>query len=540
MPSLTPSFWGWGYAERFPDEAALRALAERVAALLGIAPPPPRPAPRIEGATLPASRLGVPASLSPFCDATAEARVRHAYGKSFRDQVRGFAGDFRGAPDLVALPRSEDDVARTLEWASRESVAVVPFGGGTSVTGGVEPDVGSGYRGALSLDVRRLAGIVEVDAVSRAARIQAGATGPAIEAGLARHGLTLRHYPQSFEHSTLGGWIATRAGGHFATLTTRIDDLVESVRMLTPSGPWETRRLPASGAGPSPDRLVLGSEGALGVITEAWVRVQARPRFRASASLHFETFERGAEAVRAVVQSGLHPANCRLLDPAEAALHAVAADGHAVLLLEFESADHALGAWIERAVAIAEAHGARCRSGPLLRDEGDGGARGAESSSWRSAFLAAPYLHSALVSLGLVADTFETACTWDRFPALHGAVMERVGEALRQACGAGLLTCRLTHVYPDGPAPYYTFLAPGRAGAELDQWAQVKREAADAIAAQGGTITHHHAVGRMHAPWYARERPDAFSRALGAVKSALDPAWILNPGVLVERAEVGT
>ena len=542
---MTPSFWGWGFEERFPDAAALASLSARVAAALGVEPPAPRPLPRLADASLPEPRLAVPPGLADFCGGDREARVRHTYGRSYRDQVRGFAGDFRGAPDLVALPRSEDDVARVLEWASRENVAVVPFGGGTSVTGGVEPDVGRGYRGSLSLDVRRLAAVAEVDPVSRAARIQAGATGPAIEAALAPHGFTIRHFPQSFELSTLGGWIATRAAGHFATVLTHIDDLVESVRMLTPSGAWETRRLPASGAGPSPDRLVLGSEGALGVVTEAWVRVQPRPRFGASATVHFETFARGVEAVRAIAQSGLHPANCRLLDPGEAFVNAVAADGHAVLVLAFESADHPLAPWMERALAIAEEHGASCREGPVLRKDREGeaasggGERPAGSSSWRSAFLAAPYLQSALVSLGIVADTFETACTWDRFPALHEAVTAAVLDALRSACGSGALTCRLTHVYPDGPAPYYTFVAPARAGAELEVWTAAKRAASEAILSSGGTITHHHAVGRMHAPWYERERPEPFARALGAAKAALDPAWILNPGVLVRHGGDG-
>jgi alkyldihydroxyacetonephosphate synthase len=542
MADLTPSFWGWGFEERFPDAAAVASLARRVSAALGVDAPAPRPLPRLADAALPEPRAEVPPELAAFCARDREARVRHTYGKSYRDQVRGFAGDFRGAPDLVALPRSEDEVARVLEWASREGVAVIPFGGGTSVTGGVEPDVGPGYRAALSLDVKGLAAVREVDPVSRAARIQAGATGPAIEAGLAPHGLTLRHFPQSFELSTLGGWIATRAGGHFATVTTRIDDLVESVRMWTPRGAFETRRLPASGAGPSPDRLVLGSEGALGVVTEAWVRVQPRPRFVASATVHFDGFLRGAEAVRAIAQSGLHPANCRLLDPGEAFVNAVAADGHAVLLLAFESADHALQPWIERALAIAAEHGASCREGPVLR-EGEAAPaardRAVESASWRSAFLAAPYLQSALVSLGIVADTFETACTWDRFPALHEAVTASVSDALQRACGAGAVTCRLTHVYPDGPAPYYTFVAPGRAGAELEAWSAAKRAASEAILAHGGTITHHHAVGRLHAPWYERERPELFARALGAAKAAVDPAWILNPGVLVVRGRDG-
>jgi alkyldihydroxyacetonephosphate synthase len=534
ISSGTPSFWGWGFEERFPDAAALRSLAARIASALGIDPPAPRPLPRLADARLPEPRAEVPPELARFCTADREARVRHAYGRSYRDQVRGFAGDFRGAPDLVALPRSEEDVARALEWAAREGVAVIPFGGGTSVTGGVEPEVGGGYRATLSLDVKALAAVREVDEVSRAARIEAGATGPALEAALARHGLTLRHFPQSFEHSTLGGWIATRAAGHFATGPTRIDDLVESVRMITPAGLWESRRLPASGAGPAPDRLALGSEGALGVVTEAWVRVRPRPRFGASATVHFETFARGADAVRAVVQSGLSPANCRLLDPGEAFVNGVARDGHAVLVLAFESADHALVPWIERALAIAAEHGATCREGPVLREDAGGADdRAAESASWRRAFLAAPYLQSALVSLGVVADTFETACTWDRFPALHEAVSAAVAGALRDAAGSGAVTCRLTHAYPDGAAPYFTFVAPAPAGAELEVWSAAKRAASDAVLAAGGTITHHHAVGRMHAPWYARERPEPFARALAAAKAAVDPAWILNPGVLL-------
>jgi alkyldihydroxyacetonephosphate synthase len=538
MTERIASHWGWGWEDRFPDAAALRSLSERVSAALGVSAAEPRGPRPLADVTLPPARGEVPPELAAFCVADREARIRHAYGKSYRDQVRAFAGDFRSAPDLVAIPRSEDDVARVLEWASRENVAVVPFGGGTSVTGGVEPDVGGAYRATLSLDVRRLSRVREVDPLSRAARIEAGATGPAIEAALASHGLTLRHFPQSFEFSTLGGWIATRAGGHFATVYTHIDDLVESVRLLTPGGIWQTGRFPASGAGPDPVRLALGSEGALGVVTEAWVRVQPRPRFLASATVHFEDFAHGAEAVRAIAQSGLHPANCRLLDPGEAMLNSVATDGHAVLVLAFESADHALGPWIDRALAISAEHGATCREGPHLREHRAGAGerdRAAEAASWRSAFLAGPYLQSALVSLGLVADTFETACTWDRFPALHEGVCAVVLEAMQRACGSGVLTCRFTHVYPDGPAPYYTFVAPARSGGELEAWAAVKRAASDAIQAQGGTITHHHAVGRLHAPWYERERPEPFARALAAAKAAVDPAWILNPGVLVRR-----
>jgi alkyldihydroxyacetonephosphate synthase len=303
--------------------------------------------------------------------------------------------------------------------------------------------------------------------------------------------------------------------------------------MITPAGALETRRLPASGAGPSPERLVLGSEGALGVITEAWVRVRKRPRFRASASVFFGSFAEGAVAARGVAQAGLYPSNARLLDALEATLNGVPVEGGAVLLLGFESSDHPLEAWITRAVAIAEAAGGRCPRGPKMKDEGE---RGGDTSAeaWRQAFLNAPYLQTALISLGVIADTFETAVTWDRFDELYAAVRAAVEGAMRRACGGGVLTCRFTHVYPDGPAPYFTFLAPGKAGAELEQWAEIKAAASEAILASGATITHHHAVGRTHRPWFDRERPELFAEALRAAKRALDPQGVLNPGVVID------
>jgi alkyldihydroxyacetonephosphate synthase len=360
--------------------------------------------------------------------------------------------------------------------------------------------------------------VLEVDPVSRAARIQAGASGPELEEQLKAHGLTLRHYPQSFEFSTLGGWVATRAGGHFATLHTRIDDFVESVRAITPSGAWESRRLPGSGAGPSPDRLLIGSEGILGVITEAWVRVQEPPAFKESAAVLFDRFDSGAEAVRALAQSRLFPSNCRLLDPGEAGLTGAAPEGKAMLVLGFEGPHDVSGAMVE-AIELCRDHGGEPRE-----------RRGESEGAWRQAFLRAPYLRDTLVAAGILAETFETAVTWDRLPAFVADVRESTEAAL----GAdGRVTCRLTHAYPDGAAPYFTVLAPARRGSELEQWDEVKAAASETIAAAGGTITHHHAVGRDHRPWYDRQRPDPFAEALRAAKAAVDPAGILNPGVLI-------
>ena len=325
-------------------------------------------------------RIVPPSALAEICAADAHARASHALGKSYSDVVLGFRGRFEHPPDFVASPRDERDVERLLEWCAAERVAAIPYGGGTSVVGGVQPDVDSSYNGAISIDLAGLRQVVEVDEVSRAARIQGGATGPDLEAQLAEHGLTLRHFPQSFELSTLGGWIATRAAGHFATVWTHIEDFVESVRAITPTGTWESRRLPGSGAGPSPDRLLVGSEGTLGVITEAWVRVQPRPTHRASVGVRFPTFAIGAECVRALSQSGLHPSNCRLIDPAEARF-TMSGDGtFALLVLGFESCDHPVGPSMDRALAICAEHGGLAGEAKMGDTRGAVWAHGAKRS----------------------------------------------------------------------------------------------------------------------------------------------------------------
>ena len=461
--------------------------------------------------------------------------------------VRGFRGEFENPPDLVAFPRDESEIEAVMSWAEAEGAAVIPFGGGTSVVGGVEGRLGE--RPFVSLDLRRLDRVLEVDATSLAARIQAGATGPGLEDQLRQHGLTLRHFPQSFEYSTLGGWIATRAGGHFATLYTHIDDLVESVRAITPRGTWESRRLPGSGAGPSPDRALIGSEGILGTIAEAWVRVRPRPRFKLSRGVEFDDFLAAAAAVRAISQSGLHPANCRLLDALEAGTTGAGSGEKSLLVLGFESPHQPVDAAMDEALAIAREHAGTPNPPPTgrkrthsdrIRPVG-GEENGGAVETWRSAFLFAPYLRDTFVASGVLSDTFETAITWDRFEGFHAAAMEaaraRVAEvcdAPREGPGAPRISCRFTHVYPDGPAPYFTVMAPAVRGGEVEQWDEIKAAASEAVIEGGGTITHHHAVGRDHRPWYDRQRPDPFAAALRAAKAELDPAGILNPGVLVD------
>jgi alkyldihydroxyacetonephosphate synthase len=515
-------FWGWGYEGSVLEPDEERRLLQFYADRFGLEDAAPRPAPSVYDVALRPPRLAPPARLAHLCSTESYERLLHTYGKSFPEAVRVFAQDFSNAPDVIARPQSETDVLAILEWAADARAAVIPFGGGSSVVGGVEPAVGDGFAGTVSLDLKGLDQVPEVDRTSRAARIQGGILGPALEAALKPHGLTLRHFPQSFECSTLGGWIATRSGGHFATLYTHIDELVESLRVVTPAGVLESRRLPGSGAGPSPDRLFMGSEGALGVITEAWMRLQDRPSFRAGAAVAFDEFLAGARAVRAVGQAGLFPSNLRLVDAAECAVNGVNDGSWALLVLAFESADHPVDAWQARALELVQEHGGR-----LLPDT-------SAAEAWRTAFIRMPYQREVLVPRDLIVDTFETAITWDRLEAFHERVKSATEAAIREATGrSGLVTCRFTHVYPDGAAPYFSFHAAGRAGALLEQWRHIKERASDAEIEGGGTITHHHAVGRDHMPWYARQRPALFGAALAAAKRALDPAGILNPGVLV-------
>ncbi len=452
-----------------------------MAGLLGINDLQDHEPPKIGSLTLREPRITPPRALDQICSADPRDRVAHAYGKAFRDIARNLLGQIDNAPDVVARPATEGEVVDVLDWCADAGVAAIPFGGGSSVVGGIEARVGDDYAGAVSIDLTGIDRVLEVDAISLAARIQAGGLGPVIEEQLRPHGLTMRHYPQSFEFSSLGGWLATRAGGHFATVYTHIDDLTESIRAVTPVGISESRRLPGSGAGPSPDRMLLGSEGTLGIITEAWMRLQRRPRWRGTASVRFADFETGVRATRAISQSGLFPSNCRLLD---------------------ETADKS--------------------------------SRQGAAGTWRSSFVRAPYTRDALIRMGLVVDTFETAVTWDRFDDLHRQVMTEARRVIDEVCGTGIVTCRFTHVYPDGPAPYFSVIAPGRWGDQAAQWDEVKAAVSEVVAGAGGTITHHHATGRDHRPWYDRQRPDVFAAAFRAAKAALDPSGVLNPGVLLD------
>ncbi len=523
------SLWMFGFEAEEATYDQRVEQAAKVSDRLGVTLTAPR-IPTADEVELRKPRIAIPAAFADFCNQDNWERCYFSYGAD-RSSFAVF-GEYPNPPDVVAHPRTEAELQQVLEWCSDNSYVVIPYGGGSTVVEGVTPPADRGPIVTLSMD--KFDKVLEIDHTSRAARIQAGIYGPDMEDQLRPHGYTLRHFPQSFVHSTLGGWIATRSGGHYATNHTHIDEFVESTRMLTPKGWWESRRLPGGGAGPDPNRLVIGSEGILGIITEAWMRIQARPTFRATAGVTFATWQAGYEATRKIVQAKLWPSNLRLLDP-ELAKGSAGLDGtQAVLIIGFESSDITQRPYIQQAVQIARECGGVIDDDEVQIDDGTGAptGRGGAVGAWRDAFI--PRGGGLSAGLGMVGGTFETSITWDRWPEFDAYVREETHKALNEIFGGGTLNCRFTHVYTDGPAPYYTYSGAYRAGDWREQNRQLKQAASDAIMKAGGTITHHHAVGRQHRPWYDIERPDLFADALRSAKKTLDPNGVLNPGVLID------
>lgn len=530
MAEARRKFWGWGREDTVLSAQEIAQFEHAYAALFGVGGFDAVSTPRAEDIVLRAPRIQPAGALREICSSDHFERLLHSYGRSFFDSVRIFARDFANPPDVVATPRSEADLVALLDWCDSVNAIAIPWGGGSSVVGGVEPP--RGERPVVTIDLAKLDRVLEIDPLSQCARIQGGVYGPSLEAQLKPSGLTLRHFPQSFEYSTLGGWIATRSGGHYATLYTHIDDFVESLRVVTPSGTLESFRLPGSGAGPSPDRMFIGSEGTLGVITEAWMRLRKRPTFRASTSVRFDDFYRAAECVRAIAQAHLYPANCRLVDGDEARLNGASAHGQSILVLTFESADRSQDATMARALEIVDAHGGMYDAERVAQADAQ---RQGAAGQWREAFIRLPYAREVLTPRAIIMETFETAITWERFADFHAKVKACTERAIREITGRpGLVTCRFTHVYPDGPAPYFSFHALGDPKRLLEQCWAIKTAASDLLNSLGGTITHHHAVGRDHRRWYDRQRPDLFASAMQAAKKTLDPKGLLNPGVLFD------
>jgi alkyldihydroxyacetonephosphate synthase len=466
-----------------------------------------------------------------------ESRIAHAVGRSYPDLVRIRSGDASSAPDAVVLPRSAEQVAAVLAASTEHRVAVVPFGGGTSVVGGVEP-VRDGFAGAISLDLGRLSSTVEVDRTSLTARLDAGLLGPEAERRLREQGVTLGHFPQSFEYSTVGGWVATRSAGQASTGYGRIDELVKAVRCVTPAGELGTKPAPASAAGPSLRELVVGSEGVLGVITDATVCVRPAPAARRYEGWSFASFAEGCDAFRVMEQAGCAADVNRLSDKDETRLTVAIGstgstteklvrrylrmrghEGGCLAILGFEGSED-------------EVEDRRRRTAGLLRAGGGVGLGHRPGEAWHRSRYAAPYLRDELLDRGVLVETLETATNWANLGTLHLAVRGALRSSLSSRGTPALVMCHVSHLYPSGASLYFTFLARQEEDA-LGQWRAAKTAASEAIVANGGTITHHHAIGRDHRQWLPAETGPLGIDVLRAAKERLDPAGIMNPGKLL-------
>ena len=532
-------WWGWGDPEkRFPLEpAALAMLRDELGEaepsprveLEQVAVPPPRELPSLVDAVNAASLL-----------TAHEQRVRRAAGKSYSDLVRLRSGRPGQAPDAVVMPGSREQVAAVLDVCGRERIAVVPFGGGTNVVGGVDP-LGLDGGPVISLDLRRLRSVA-VDPVSLTATLGAGLRGPEAEEALRAHGLTLGHFPQSFEYATIGGFAATRSAGQASSGYGRFDALVTSLTMMTPVGTLRTLRTPHTAAGPALRELALGSEGVLGAITEVSVRVRPAPAVRHYEGWMAADFGSGCELVRSLAQADRLPDVIRVSDESETrvSLALAGTEGIRKRLL-----DAYLGVRRRRDGCVVicgwegereEVERRRSLSGRLLRSGGAAPLGSRPGEAWERGRFEGPYLRDELIDLGYLVDTLETSDSWSRLGSTYRAVRDAIAGALRAQGTPGVVICHLSHAYRDGASLYFTLVARARHGAEIEQWRAVKTAASGAIVACGATITHHHGVGRDHAAYMAAEVGETGLLALRALKGRLDPAGIMNPGKLLPEA----
>lgn len=530
-------WYGWGDPERrltLGDDAIAMLRSE-----VGEGEPDGRAS--LESVVVPAP-LPLPAAIAETVGPAAvltghEHRVRRAAGRGYPDLVRLRAGRLDDAPDAVVLPGNADEVARVLEICGREGIGIVPFGGGTSVVGGVEPVRGA-FERLITLDLRRLHG-VEVDHTSLTATLGPGLRGPEAEEALAASGMTLGHFPQSFEYATIGGFAAARSAGQASSGYGRFDELVTSVRLTSPAGELRTLETPHTAAGPALRELVLGSEGLLGVITQVTARVRPAPERRRYEAWMAPDFASAADIVRSLAQSRSLPDVIRVSDEAETrtslAMSGTGGGKRALLgaYLRLRRRDHGcivICGWEGEAEAVERRRAVATRT---LRSGGAAALGAAPGRAWERGRYEGPYLRDELLDLGYMAETLETAHTWARLGELYDGVRAAIGTSLAAQGTPGIVMCHLSHAYPDGASLYFTFIASRRRDAELEQWRVVKAAASAAIVEAGGTITHHHGVGRDHVPYMRAEVGEVGIETLRAVKEQLDPAGIMNPGKLL-------
>jgi alkyldihydroxyacetonephosphate synthase len=475
----------------------------------------------------PADREGLAAIVGvDCCGIDDRARLLRAGGKSTLDLLRRKDSGVQDAPDAVLLPGSEEEVAAILRFCADHSIAIVPFGGGTSVVGGLDPIRGD-FKAVVSLDLRRLNQLHSLDEISGEADLGAGLTGPDAEHLLGERGYSLGHFPQSFQFATIGGYAATRSSGQDSAGYGRFNEMVRGLRTVTPAGVLDLGRAPESAAGPDLRQLMIGSEGVFGVITRVRVRVHPVPEATRYEAWSFPDFATGADALRAVVQTGTGATVIRLSDEAETGVNLATTES----IGEQKITGGCLGITVfEGTEAHVESRHAETRA--LLQSRGGTSLGDAPARAWEHGRFGAPYLRDSLLNAGALCETLETATNWSNLPALKAAVTEALTTSLAESGTPALVLCHISHVYTTGASLYFTVVA-GQRGNPIEQWRKAKTAASDAMMRTGATITHHHAVGADHRPWMRDEVGDLGVAVLRAVKATLDPAGILNPGKLI-------
>lgn len=541
LPAPEMRWWGWGDPAHPPllDAPTIAELRHR----LGVTGPPCPPV-ALAQVRLPESRLGQVArsDLERLLGADGLSvehaqRVRHAAGRGYLDLVCLRDGQPEGAPDAVARVHDHHQTLALLQLCAKHSIAVVPFGGGTSVVGGVAPLRGR-HEAVISLDLAGLGGVELLDRESLCVTAGAGMRAAALERELAGHGLTLGHFPQSFEHVSIGGCAATRSAGQASSGYGRFEDLVLGLRMACPSGPIELPGLPATAAGPDLRQLIVGSEGVLGVIDRLTLRVAPRPPAQLYMGLLFPDFESGASTLRGLAQEGASPTVARLCDQQETQLTmALAGSGvrQSALRLYLGARRRSHGCLAIFGLEGGQEHVCRAWRHARLRARAHGAIvlGAAAGQAWLGSRFQAPYMRDELITHGVMVETLETAALWSDLPKLKATVEEAIGQALCSCGTPGIVGCHISHLYPTGASLYFTFLAAALREQSRRQWQAVKEAAGAAILASGGTITHHHAIGRDHARWLEQEIGKGGVEALAALKAQLDPEGIMNPGKLL-------
>jgi alkyldihydroxyacetonephosphate synthase len=520
---------GWGDPARatpLPD-----TVIELLRDLLGVEPRGNAPV-RLEEITVPdsplddAARLALSAAVGEgHVRSDAETRIRHTRGKSTPDLLRIRTGDVADVPAAVVLPATHDDVLAVLRACREHDLALVPFGGGTSVVGGLSPRRST----FVALDLRRMDALLTVDPVSRTATLQPGLRAPQAEALLAEHGFTLGHFPQSYEWATLGGFAATRSSGQASAGYGRFDEMVLGLTLATPEGTLDTGRAPRSAAGPDLRQLLLGSEGAFGVITSVTVRIRPVPQTRHYEGWRFASFEEGSAALRRLAQDGPRPTVLRLSDETETLIGLAQPDAIASPGAQQAAGCLAIAGFEGTAGDVAHR---RAGAAAVLLDCGGTHVGEDPGRRWADGRYSAPYLRDALLDAGAFAETLETAAYWSRIPELYASVREALTGTLTEAGTPPLVMCHISHVYENGASLYFTVVS-AQGDDPVAHWTRAKHAANEAILAAGGTISHHHGVGTDHRDWYVREAGPLGVEALRAVKRRLDPAGLLNPGVLL-------